>query len=118
MRWLCREGGPADPLGCLKLVARRCACMLRGGTAPERASIVLRMRAGTGGRGAGRTWELHACAPGMAASEACIHVIPDSSCCRGAVYGCALARDEHAPGEVRARGCWAIVCPSYARMGS
>ena len=42
MRWLRSAGGggggPADPFGCLKLVARRCACVLRGGAAPERAS--------------------------------------------------------------------------------
>ena len=31
-----------------------------------------------------RAWGLHACAPGEAASEACIDAISDTSCCRGA----------------------------------
>ena len=53
----------------------------RGAGASEHYACVRILGAGAP---AIRAWGLHACAPGKAASDACIDAISDTSCCRGA----------------------------------
>ena len=73
VRWLCCVGGGCGPAWVLEIggsllrmrASRRC-----GAGASEYACVWVRV-----GRGAGHTWELHMCAPGVAASEACIHAV-------------------------------------------